>query len=141
MVSPEEAFLGAGWSFPPHFERQSCSVVMVHGEVDIHESLWILLSTAKGERVMVPDYGCDLWRLVFKGIDNSLIGQAEYAVSQAILNWEPRITVDALNATAKPGTVGVLLINVDYTIRKTNARSNLVYPFYLEEGTVRPLEA
>jgi phage baseplate assembly protein W len=136
LVQFTDPFLGTGWSFPPTFDRPDAAVQMVSGETDIRESLWILLSTVKGERVMVPDYGCDIWRFVFRSIDSSLIGQVQYAVSQAILDWEPRISVERVEVTAKPDSVGVLLIELDYLIRRTNTRSNLVYPFYLQEGSI-----
>ena len=136
MSEPADPFLGTGWSFPPTFLKASSSVAMVSGVPDIRESIWILLSTAKGERVMEPDYGCDIWQYVFRTIDNSLIGQIDYAVSQALLNWEPRITVERVETSPMPGTEGALLISIDYTIRKTNARSNIVFPFYLEEGSI-----
>lgn len=140
MATPEQLFLGTGWSFPPAFLRRSCTVAMVSAEVDVKESLWILLSTMKGERIMLPTYGCDIWRLVFRAINTTLIGQVEQMIAKAILNWEPRVTVLDLVASVRPGAVGVLDIEIDYVIRTTNSRSNLVYPFYLEEGTIPPVE-
>lgn len=140
MATPEQLFLGTGWSFPPAFLRRSCTVAMVSAEVDVKESLWILLSTMKGERIMLPAYGCDIWRLVFRAINTTLIGQVEQMIAKAILNWEPRVTVLDLVASVRPGAVGVLDVEIDYVIRATNSRSNLVYPFYLEEGTIPPME-
>ena len=140
VATPEQTFLGTGWSFPPTFLRRSCTVAMVSGVVDVRESLWILLSTMKGERIMLPTYGCDIWRMVFQGINTTLIGQVEHMVANAILNWEPRVTVDNVVASVRPGAVGILDIGIDYIIRTTNSRSNLVYPFYLEEGTIPPVE-
>jgi phage baseplate assembly protein W len=75
VATPEQTFLGTGWSFPPTFLRRSCTVQMISGESDVRESLWILLSTMKGERIMLPTYGCDIWRYVFQGINTTLIGQ------------------------------------------------------------------
>ena len=140
VATPEETFLGTGWSFPPAFLRQSCTVAMVSAEVDVKESLWILLSTMKGERIMLPTYGCDIWRLVFRAINTTLIGQVEQMIAKAILNWEPRVTVVDLVVSPRPGTVGVLDVEIEYLIRATNSRSNLVYPFYLEEGTIPAVE-
>lgn len=136
MAQLDDPFLGTGWSFPPSFDRISANTVMVSGEVDIRESLWILLSTAKGERVMLPDYGCDVWRFVFRSINPLTIGQVNYAVSQAILNWEPRVSVEQVDAQADLSRPGTLLVHIDYLIRRTNTRSNLVYPFYLQEGSI-----
>ena len=140
MATPEQLFLGTGWSFPPAFLRRSCTVAMVSAEVDVKESLWVLLSTMKGERIMLPTYGCDIWRLVFRAINTTLIGQVEQMIAKAILNWEPRVTVVDLVVSPRPGTVGVLDVEIEYLIRATNSRSNLVYPFYLEEGTIPAVE-
>ena len=140
MATPEQLFLGTGWSFPPAFLRRSCTVAMVSAEVDVKESLWVLLSTMKGERTMLPAYGCDIWRLVFRAINTTLIGQVEQMIAKAILNWEPRVTVVDLVVSPRPGTVGVLDVEIEYLIRATNSRSNLVYPFYLEEGTIPAVE-
>lgn len=138
MADPERAFLGTGWRFPPSFSRRACSAKMVSGEADVKESLCIILSTAMGERVMLPEFGCGIWRYVFRSTTTSLIGQVERAVAKAILNWEPRVTVHGVSASPRPGAVGILEIEIDFSIRGTNSRSNLVFPFYIEEGTIPP---
>lgn len=132
MAGVDKSFLGTGWSFPPTFTRVDNSVVMVSDNRDIRESLWILFTTSLGERIMLPTYGNQLWEMVFRGITTTLITQIQNMVSQAILYWEPRITVDAIKVDADDSVDGLLLITVDYTIRKTNVRSNLVYPFYTQ---------
>jgi phage baseplate assembly protein W len=129
-------FLGTGWSFPPTFSQISYSVEMVSDELDIHQSLWILFSTRIGERVMAPLYGSDIWSMVFRAMNTTLSTQLKNMVSQAIVNWEARIDVDDIQVQRDAYVDGLLLISVDYTIRRTNARSNLVYPFYLTEVTI-----
>ena len=141
MGDPDKAFLGTGWSFPPSFSREACSVDMVSEERDIRESLWVLFSTAPGERVMVPTYGCALWQIVFQGITTTLMSEIEDYVRQAVLYWEPRIDVDEVSVQPDASRDGVVLIDLAYTVRQTNSRSNLVYPFYLAEGTIRPVTA
>src|SRR5579871_5081417 len=94
VKDPEKAFLGTGWSFPPTFSRATYSVDMVSDNVDIKESLWILLSTSLGERIMVPQYGTQLWQMVFQNITTSLTTQLEDIVRTAILYWEARIDVE-----------------------------------------------
>jgi phage baseplate assembly protein W len=136
MKNLERAFLGTGWSFPPTFSRAGGGVEMVSEERDIRESLWVLFCTALGERVMVPEYGTALWQLVFQNVTTSLMTQIEDAVRQAILYWEPRIDVDAVTVEPDASVAGLVLVTVEYTVRSTNARSNLVYPFYLQEGTL-----
>jgi phage baseplate assembly protein W len=129
-------FLGTGWGFPPTFSRLNYTVEMVSNDDDIHESLWILFSTRLGERIMVPQYGSGLWRTVFRTMTTTLMSQMKAMVQQAILNWEPRIDVDEIKVQPDATIEGLVLINVVYTVRKTNTRSNLVYPFYLTEATI-----
>jgi len=138
VAGGEPEFLGRGWSFPPSFSRESATTGMVSGADDILQSLWILLSTAPGERTLVPDYGCALWRMVFENLDVTLMTRMQDIVERAILNWEPRVRVDSVVIEADPEIAGLVRINVEYTIRVTNTRSNLVYPFYVHEGTIAP---
>lgn len=136
MAAAERSFLGTGWSFPPIFSRSTLSVEMVSDATDIHQSLWVLFSTALGERIMLPEYGTQIWQMVFRSINTTLITQLGDMVSQAILYWEPRIDVLNISVTPDASHDGVVTIMVDYLIRRTNTRSNLVYPFYLREATI-----
>ncbi len=136
MGNPEQDFLGTGWSFPPTFSRVDNSVEMVSGETDIHESLWILFSTLLGERIMLPQYGSRVWDMVFDSLTTTFKTLLEDNIREAILNWEPRIDVDAIAIDQGKDEEGLVSVTVDYTIRKTNARSNIVYPFYIQEGTI-----
>ncbi len=121
------AFLGTGWSFPPAFDKISSSVEMTSGREDIDRSLEILLSTRPGERVMQPGYGCNLDRLLFEPLDTSLKTYMEEMVKTAILYFEPRITVNAIEISEIDGFSGQVRLAVDYTIRTTNSRYNYVY--------------
>ena len=109
---------------------------MVSGEVDIRESLWVLFSTRLGERVMLPKYGAGIWQMVFASINTSVITQIQDYIREAITIWEPRIDIDRIDVTPDNELEGKVLISLVYTIRSTNARNNLVYPFYLQEGTL-----
>ena len=62
-------FLGRGWSFPPTFDQAIAGVEMLEQEVDVASSLHILLTTVQGERIMVPEYGCNLDELLFESLD------------------------------------------------------------------------
>ena len=127
-------FLGVGWKFPPSFEKNSGSVMLVSEEDDIKESLRILLSTKPGERVMNPKFGCDLSSYIFDSIDIALIVSLKRLISKAVLNFEPRITLDEVNVRADKQLDGIVNIELIYTIRKTNTRANMVYPYYIIEG-------
>jgi phage baseplate assembly protein W len=103
-------------------------------EDSVRQSVWIILSTAKGERVMRPDFGCGIHEMVFDTISASTSGRIAAAVRDALLRFEPR--VDVLDVNVSVGGDGeVLLISIDYQVRATNNAFNLVYPFYLDGGT------
>lgn len=128
-------FLGRGWSFPPRFDPRGKTAVMVSGVPDIDESLRILLSTAPGERVMLPDYGCALRRMVFEEASEQTVTEIKGLIRKAVLFYEPRITLNRIDAQRVDALSGRLDILLDYTVRTTNTRHNLVYPFYLHQAT------
>jgi len=127
--------LGTGWSFPPEFTSDR-KIKMVAGDQDIKDSLMILLTTTPGERVMMPDYGCAIKSLVFSEINLGTITEIKSMIKHAILYFEPRIILEAIEIDSQDNLNGNLLINIIYTVIVTNSRSNLVYPFYIMEGTL-----
>ncbi len=129
------SFLGTGWSFPPEFQKETKGVKMLQDEEDIKSSLEILLSTRLGERIMVPDYGCNLDELLFKPLNLTLKTYVIDLIKTAILYHEPRIEVIKISIDQTSELNGELLINIDYIIRATNSRKNMVFPFYKGEGT------
>jgi len=137
MVDINKAFLGVGWSFPPEFHKHAdgLEVKMVTEEEDIGESLRILLSTRPGERIMQPDYGCGLHTMVFESIEESTITELKDIIERAVLFYEPRITLEGIDINTEDELEGRLKIQLNYTVRKTNTRSNIVYPFYYLEGS------
>ncbi len=142
MTAAKDAgFLGRGWSFPPAFDRDEGSVEMVSGELDIMQSLHILLTTLLGERLMRPEYGCALQSQVFEVMDTSTAAYLSSVIDDAILFGEPRISVEKIEIDDMESNDGMRRVSIDFTIRKTNTRSNIVFPFYQQEGTnVRLLE-
>lgn len=137
----DPSFLGAGWSFPPTFNPHGAQVEMSVAEADILQSIQIILQTQPGERLMWPNFGCELSQYVFESMDQGLFTSIQSIVSDALTYHEPRIRVDRLEVNPSPTTPGLLLIEVDYTVRQTNTRSNLVYPFYINEATDTVLSA
>ncbi len=129
-----KSFLGTGWSFPPQFIKQTRQVVLISDEPDIENSLQILLSTTVGERILQPKYGCNLDKLVFEPITLSLETYIRDLIFTAIYYFEPRIKPDTVTLT-DASLEGIIYVNVGYIVRTTNTRYNLVYPFYLTEGT------
>ncbi len=128
-----KAFQGAGWKFPVRVNPLG-QIVMSRHEEDIKEAIWIILSTAKGERQMRPDFGCGIHDLVFAAINAGLLIQVETEVREALTVFEPRIDVVNVEVSDKEADNGRLMISIDYRIRDTNSEFNLVFPFYLREG-------
>lgn len=123
------SFLATGWNFPVAF-ADGKAVGAAHAE-SVHQAIWIILGTAPGERVMRPDFGCGIHNLVFALSNATAAGLIAFEVRQALLRWEPRI--DVLDVLVTPEN-DRLLVHVEYVIRATNSRYNLVYPFHLERG-------
>lgn len=134
-MDTNKSFLGSGWGFPPEFHKRSGSVRMVSGEEDIRESLRILMATKPMERVMQPDFGCGLNSLIFEKIDSSSLTMIQDAIKRAVLFFEPRIDLEEIEIEEERAYEGILIIKLIYTIRMTNTRTNLVFPFYFIEGT------
>ena len=135
-MASEGTFLGRGWAFPPSFPAGGGEVEMVSGEDDIHQSLEILFSTIPGERVMQERFGADLHRLVFEELDQRLASAVERLVQGAIREHEPRIKLDRVDVQRSDQDPYGLLIHIHYTVRGTNSRFNMVFPFYRMEATL-----
>lgn len=129
-----KTFLGVGVAFPVSADENGALQGAAY-EDSVQQSIWTILSTAKGERVMRPDFGCDIHELVFDSVTASTGGRVAAAVRDALLRFEPRINVHDVHVSPG-GDGGVLLVSIDYKVRATNNAFNLVYPFYLEGGAV-----
>lgn len=127
-----KTFLGVGWAYPVNATGDG-SIQLAEYEESVRQAIWIILGTAKGERVMRPDFGCGIYDLVFETNSPSTYGRVAQAVRDALLMFEPRI--DVLDVQTQTGGNGeVLLISIDYQVRATDNAFNLVYPFYLERN-------
>lgn len=123
-------FLGRGWCFPVAF-IPGRGVCMSEDEENIQHTIWIILATAPGERMLRPDFGCGIHDLVFALNDAKTRRQVEESVRGALVKWEPRINVLGVNTETRGGGE-VLLINIQYRVRTTNNLFNMVFPFYLD---------
>ncbi|MHC1775853.1 MAG: GPW/gp25 family protein [Lentimicrobium sp.] len=128
-------FLGRGWSFPPKFSRSLKSVEMLEYEADIASSLEVLLGTIRGERMMLPQYGCNLDELLFESLDTRMKTLITDKIESAILYHEPRIKLEKIKLDDSRELDGMILIEIIYRIKTTNSRFNFVFPFYKNEGT------
>jgi phage baseplate assembly protein W len=132
-TDPQKAFLGVGLNFPPQVDTTG-SVLLTEYEQDVQQAILIILGTNPGERVMRPDFGAGLNQFVFEPVTPATMNAVVARVKEALVDWEPRITVLQVNVTTDPSLMNRLLIGIDYQVRASNTVSNLVYPFYLMEG-------
>lgn len=134
-MAVETDFIGTTIAFPLGVD-QTGSIVMVTGHEAIERSITMILSTAPGERVMRPDFGCAVWNMLFDPVNDNTLGLMAQSVRQALGQWEPRIDVQSVTAMPDPDDHSLVMIEIDYQVKATNDRRNLVYPFYVipEEG-------
>ena len=126
-------FLGTGWKFPLQVTPTG-GIATATAEQRIEEAILLILSTGRGERVMLPDFGCGIHDLVFAPNDSSTVSKIVDSVRRSLVAYEPRIVVLDVTAETTDGQPNLLLIRVDYRIRDTNSMKNLVYPFFITEG-------
>ena len=124
-------FLGIGWKFPVRVDTDG-RIAMSEYEEDIKEAIYIVLSTAKGERIMRPEFGCGIHEMVFAPLDTATLTLMEKSVKEALIRWEQRIDLLDIAAEIDDSENGKVLISITYRVRKTNNRFNLVYPYYLK---------
>ncbi|QUQ65634.1 GPW/gp25 family protein [Kutzneria sp. CA-103260] len=132
MTDP--AFLGTGLAFPVRPDPTR-ALPTASGAEKVRQSIWLILATAPGERRMRPDFGCGIHDLVFQANTQALHTTVTERVRTALLTWEPRIDVLDVTVEAPADATNFLLIRISYRIRANNTADNLVYPFFLTEGT------
>ncbi len=133
MQDQGKEFLGAGWKFPITVNHSTGRIELTYYEENIQESIYIILMTKPGERVMQPEFGCHIYDYLFQRSDYTVLVQMEHVVREALVRWEPRIRDIQVNASVPAGGEQVL-IEVNYRVRSTNNPYNLVFPFYMNEG-------
>ncbi len=127
-------FLGRGWAIPVRLDAGTGGVVTVAHEEDIDQSIQIILSTAKGERVMRPDFGCGIHDLVFEAMSTQVVTRIRNEVQDALRTYEARIDVLDVSVDQSDLFLGILRVGIDYRVRATNQTGNYVYPFYFKEA-------
>ena len=132
-MDKNDSFIGTGWDFPPAFDKATSATKTTSGIEDIEKSLEIIFSTALGERIMNPKFGCSLHEYVFDAMNESLLTYIKEILKTAILYHEPRIDADVITVIPK-NEEGILEISIEYIVRGTNSRFNTVYPYYIKES-------
>jgi len=125
---------GVGWRFPVSPDARG-TLQFLGGEEKIRQSIQLILSTAPGERQMLPEFGCGIHDLVFQPQAPALRGAVERSIREALVRFEPRIDVLDVRAETAPEGRNHLIVRIDYRVRANNAFYNLVYPFFLAEGS------
>jgi uncharacterized protein len=133
MASSNRDFLGIGWKFPLQVTPTG-RIAQAKYEQRIEESIFLILSTSKGERRMLPQFGCGIHDLVFAPNNTATLSQVVQSVRKALTAFEQRIDLLNVSADSPPGSDNLLLIRINYRIRANNAIGNLVYPFYIREA-------
>jgi uncharacterized protein len=129
-MSSAEDFIGTGWAWPLATNMRG-GLAVVSGYEEIDASLRMIIETTPGERVMRPEFGCAIWDYLFAPIDANTLGGMAQSVREALGRWEPRIDLENVSARVHPNETACVLLEVAYSIRATNDRRNLVYPFYV----------
>jgi uncharacterized protein len=126
----DPSFIGRGFRFPMGVDNRG-NLAMTSGPEDLDCSVRVVLSTAPGERVMRPLFGCRIWELLFEPVNANTIGLMSQAVREALAQWEPRAHVETVEVVPDRDDSALVRIHVTYTVKSTNDRRNLVYPFYV----------
>jgi uncharacterized protein len=122
-------FIGRGWTFPPSVDSRG-RIALTSGHDEIEAAMRMILLTVPGERVMRPEFGCRAWDYLFQSLNANTLGMMETAVEEALRRWEPRVIVESVTANEDPEREGGVAVVVEYSVRETNDRRNLVVPFY-----------
>jgi phage baseplate assembly protein W len=130
-----KTFLGVGWNFP--VAAASGQAAMAQYEEDIRQAILIILLTNQNERMMRPTFGAGLNRFLFEPVNPTTMATLQTRVHDALIDWEPRIDVLEVVVSPSPKSLSTVLIDITYRVRATNSVGNLVYPFYLGEGSTR----
>jgi phage baseplate assembly protein W len=128
-------FIGAGWAFPLGVGPQG-GIALVRREVELEQAMHLILSTYPGERPMRPEFGSRIRDFVFRPVNVETIAELSQEVRNALLRWEPRVNIEAVYVIPDPDD-GALYIDIQYVVKDTNDRRNLVFPFYTipEDGS------
>ena len=126
-----QGFLGSGMKFPPQIDPATGRFRVARGEESIRESIYLILMTQKTERWVRPEFGSSLMNYTFMDTGVTMLNLVSREIASDLMTQEPRISdVDIrIDAASKPGT---LIIYIGYTVRETNVRDNLFFPFYLD---------
>lgn len=130
-----KSFLGRGWSFPPNFNKELGTVELVSEIEDIRQSLQIYLSTRRGERLMRLDYGSFIHENIYDPARTTQLNYLAEQLRKDIRRYEPRVIVHQVEVDDSQRNDGVIQFKINYEVQANNVRDNIVFPYYILEGT------
>lgn len=122
-------FVGAGWAFPLGVDARG-GIALARRDQELEQAIRLILSTYPGERPMRPEFGSRIRDFVFRSATIDTAAELAREVEEALLRWEPRIVVEGVNVTVDQDDRSRLYIDLSYSVKGTNDRRNLVFPFY-----------
>ena len=126
-------FVGQGWSWPAGVGHRG-GIALVSGDTELGQAIRLILGTALGERPMRPEFGCRIHDFAFAPADATTASDIGFEVQKALGRWEPRINVEDVVVSFDGQDAGLLYIDIRYSIRRSNDKRNLVFPFYVIPG-------
>ncbi len=139
-MDEQKDWLGRGWAWPIRLDPFTGCIELAEFESDIRQSILIILNTDPGERVMRPDFGSGVHDLIFAAVNTAMLTRLEEAVRDSLLRYEARIEVLGVRTDPLLAADGIVRVEIEYRVRKTNQTHNLVYPFYYREGRFGAVE-
>lgn len=130
---PQSEIIGSGWEFPPVFDKNENGVRLISDLKEIENSIYVILHTAIGERVMRRSFGTNLHQLIFESLTENMKVYMATSLRESLEQHEPRITVDRLQLQQENPALGRVDIHIEVTVRKTHQPLSLVLPYYLPE--------
>jgi uncharacterized protein len=123
--------VGGRVSFPPRLSDRN-QLGLVEDHQAIRQSIYVIINTVPGERVMRPDFGCEIHSLIFWPANHQTAAIAERYVREALERWEPRVDINAIEVTPGEADRGEMFINLVYSLKGEHDPRSLVYPYYLQ---------
>jgi phage baseplate assembly protein W len=133
MATGNVDLIGTGWAFPVKVNARG-GLSYTSGVRRIQDSIWIIVSTSLGERLMRPAFGAGAHDFVFQPNSPVMRSNLAAAIRDALVRWEPRIELVSVRVDTSPDEESQVLASIEYRVRTTNELFNLVYPLYLQEG-------
>ena len=123
-MSNGKLIYGQSLSFPPRVGPDG-SLVWSSGELNVRESICIILRTRPGERLQLPAFGCGLDQYLFEPNSVANLRLIQEEVKQSLTRWEPRIKLDDVRVALNPADAQMVDITVLYTLIATQKRERV----------------